>query len=222
MQEAGVFDEQLLEGVERIVIVACGTSYHAGLIGRYAIEEWARIPVEMDIASEYRYRNPVIKAGDLVGGDLPIRRDRRYVGRDAQGPRGWRAGARDHERYGLTGHAGGRRGAVHAGRPRDRGGGHEDLRLSGRRDVPARSAARRSCGARLPDDRLRRAAGRHQEPAPADRGDGRDRLPGRRRDLPRAGRSQSRSGRSRASGPQPTSSSTSGAMWACRSHWRGP
>jgi glucosamine--fructose-6-phosphate aminotransferase (isomerizing) len=50
------------------VIVACGTSYHAGLIGRYAIEEWARLPVEIDIASEYRYRNPVVGPGDLVVG----------------------------------------------------------------------------------------------------------------------------------------------------------
>jgi len=50
------------------VIVACGTSYHAGLVGRYAIERWARVPVEMDIASEYRYRDPVIGAGDLVIG----------------------------------------------------------------------------------------------------------------------------------------------------------
>ncbi len=50
------------------MIVACGTSYHAGLVGRYAIEEWARVPVEMDIASEYRYRNPVVGAGDLVIG----------------------------------------------------------------------------------------------------------------------------------------------------------
>jgi glucosamine--fructose-6-phosphate aminotransferase (isomerizing) len=54
--------------VGRIVIVACGTAYHAGLIGRYAIEEWARLPVEMDIASEYRYRNPVVGPGDLVIG----------------------------------------------------------------------------------------------------------------------------------------------------------
>ena len=48
--------------VGRIVIVACGTSYHAGLVGRYAIEQWARVPVEMDVASEFRYRDPV----DLV------------------------------------------------------------------------------------------------------------------------------------------------------------
>jgi glucosamine--fructose-6-phosphate aminotransferase (isomerizing) len=62
------FDEDLLRDVKRIVVVACGTSYHAGLIGRYAIEEWARIPVEMDVASEYRYRNPVVGPGDLVIG----------------------------------------------------------------------------------------------------------------------------------------------------------
>jgi glucosamine--fructose-6-phosphate aminotransferase (isomerizing) len=61
-------EDEFLRNVKRIVIVACGTSYHAGLIGRYAIEEWARVPVEMDIASEYRYRNPVVGPGDLVVG----------------------------------------------------------------------------------------------------------------------------------------------------------
>jgi glutamine---fructose-6-phosphate transaminase (isomerizing) len=61
-------DDELLAGCRRIVIVACGTSYHAGLIGRYALEGWARIPVEMDIASEYRYRDPVVGQGDLVIG----------------------------------------------------------------------------------------------------------------------------------------------------------
>jgi glutamine---fructose-6-phosphate transaminase (isomerizing) len=61
-------DDDLLRDCKRIVVVACGTSYHAGLIGRYALEEWARVPVEMDIASEYRYRNPVVGPGDLVIG----------------------------------------------------------------------------------------------------------------------------------------------------------
>jgi glucosamine--fructose-6-phosphate aminotransferase (isomerizing) len=61
-------DDQLLRGIKRVVIVACGTAYHAGLIGRYAIEQWARIPVEVDIASEYRYRNPVVTSDDLVIG----------------------------------------------------------------------------------------------------------------------------------------------------------
>jgi glutamine---fructose-6-phosphate transaminase (isomerizing) len=61
-------DDEYLKGIERIVIVACGTSYHAGLVGRYAIEQWARVPIEMDIASEYRYREPVHRPNDLVIG----------------------------------------------------------------------------------------------------------------------------------------------------------
>jgi glutamine---fructose-6-phosphate transaminase (isomerizing) len=67
LSDVDLSDEELRD-VGRIVIVACGTSYHAGLVGRYAIEEWARVPVEMDIASEYRYRNPVVGPGDLVVG----------------------------------------------------------------------------------------------------------------------------------------------------------
>jgi glutamine---fructose-6-phosphate transaminase (isomerizing) len=65
--EIGLSDDEL-RALKRITIVACGTSYHAGLVGRYAIEEWARVPVDMDIASEYRYRNPVVGPGDLVIG----------------------------------------------------------------------------------------------------------------------------------------------------------
>jgi len=64
----GPIDDAFLRGCRRIVIVACGTSYHAGLIGRYALEQWARVAVEMDIASEYRYRDPVVGPGDLVIG----------------------------------------------------------------------------------------------------------------------------------------------------------
>jgi glucosamine--fructose-6-phosphate aminotransferase (isomerizing) len=60
--------DELITRIRRIVIVACGTSYHAGLVGRYAIEQWARVPVEMDIASEYRYRDPVVGEDDLVIG----------------------------------------------------------------------------------------------------------------------------------------------------------
>jgi glucosamine--fructose-6-phosphate aminotransferase (isomerizing) len=62
------FDESILDGIDRIVIVACGTSFNAGLIGRYAIEEWARVSVDMDVASEYRYRNPIVGPNDLVIG----------------------------------------------------------------------------------------------------------------------------------------------------------
>jgi len=51
---------------ERIIIIACGTSWHAGLVGEYLIEEFARIPVEVEYASEFRYRNPIITSKDVV------------------------------------------------------------------------------------------------------------------------------------------------------------
>jgi glutamine---fructose-6-phosphate transaminase (isomerizing) len=55
-----------LKNVNRIIIVACGTSWHAGLVGEYLIEEFARVPVEVEYASEFRYRNPIINEKDLV------------------------------------------------------------------------------------------------------------------------------------------------------------
>ena len=67
LPDIGISDE-FLKNMRRVVIVACGTSYHAGLVGRYAIEWWSRLPVEMDIASEFRYRNPVLDEHDLVIG----------------------------------------------------------------------------------------------------------------------------------------------------------
>jgi glutamine---fructose-6-phosphate transaminase (isomerizing) len=60
--------EEEIRNLRRIVILACGTAYHAGVVGRYVIEEWARIPVEPDIASEWRYRNPVLSKDTLVIG----------------------------------------------------------------------------------------------------------------------------------------------------------
>jgi glucosamine--fructose-6-phosphate aminotransferase (isomerizing) len=57
-----------VRNLRRIVIVACGTAYHAGVVGRYIIEEWARLPVEPDIASEWIYRNPVLTRDTLVIG----------------------------------------------------------------------------------------------------------------------------------------------------------
>src|SRR3954465_592857 len=67
LESLGLTDEQI-SNLRRIVILACGTSYHAGVVGRYVIEEWARIPVEPDIASEWRYRNPVLSKDTLVIG----------------------------------------------------------------------------------------------------------------------------------------------------------
>jgi len=57
--------DSLLKEASRIVICACGTAYHAGLVGKYAIEKLARVPVEVDIASEYRNREPIIRPDDL-------------------------------------------------------------------------------------------------------------------------------------------------------------
>jgi glucosamine--fructose-6-phosphate aminotransferase (isomerizing) len=65
---SAVLSEERLRGLGRIVIVGCGTSYHAGLAGRLAIERWARIPVEVDIASEFRYREPILDRHTLVIG----------------------------------------------------------------------------------------------------------------------------------------------------------
>ena len=58
--------EDQLRNIRRIVILGCGTSWHAGLLGEYMIEETARIPVEVEYASEFRYRNPLIEEGTLV------------------------------------------------------------------------------------------------------------------------------------------------------------
>jgi glucosamine--fructose-6-phosphate aminotransferase (isomerizing) len=66
--DLGAISDDVLRGLRKVSIAACGTAYHAGLVGRYAIEQWARVPVEVDIASEYRYRNPVIGPGDLMVG----------------------------------------------------------------------------------------------------------------------------------------------------------
>nr|WP_294774374.1 glutamine--fructose-6-phosphate transaminase (isomerizing) [uncultured Flavobacterium sp.] len=67
IQMAGVEDniEKFLHS-QRILIVACGTSWHAGLVAEYIFEEFARIPVEVEYASEFRYRNPIINASDVV------------------------------------------------------------------------------------------------------------------------------------------------------------
>jgi glutamine---fructose-6-phosphate transaminase (isomerizing) len=160
LDEQDALDEAILAGVQRIVVVACGTAYHAGLIGRYAIEEWARVPVEMDIASEYRYRNPVVGPGDLVIGIS-------QSGETADtlaAMRLAREGAGDHQHARLAGHARRRRGALHARRAGDRRRRDQDVRLPGRRHVPAWPATGRAArnAARRAD---RRAGHRAQAPA---------------------------------------------------------
>jgi glucosamine--fructose-6-phosphate aminotransferase (isomerizing) len=67
LEGLGMSDDEVRE-LSRIVLVACGTAYHACVVGRYVIEEWARVPVEFDIASEWIYRNPVLDEHTLVIG----------------------------------------------------------------------------------------------------------------------------------------------------------
>ncbi len=59
-------DDERLAGLEKIFIIACGTSWHAGLVGKFYIEKLARIPVEIDIASEFRYRDPIVTDRSLT------------------------------------------------------------------------------------------------------------------------------------------------------------
>jgi glucosamine--fructose-6-phosphate aminotransferase (isomerizing) len=68
MLEALGMTELEVRNLRRIVIVACGTAYHSAVVGRYILEEWARVPVEPDIASEWIYRNPVLSKDTLVIG----------------------------------------------------------------------------------------------------------------------------------------------------------
>ncbi len=199
-------DDDFLRGIERIVIVACGTSYHAGLIGRYAIEQWARVPVEMDIASEYRYREPVHRPNDLVIGDHPVRRDRGHPRRDAARARERLQGPGDHQRDGQPGDPRRRRRPLHPIGDRGERRRDQDVRQPGRRDVPARPAARRAPGD-APAGADRRAGRRAQVAAvEAPGGDRRE----------REQRQGDRPGRARTSASSCTSAATSGSPSASR------
>ncbi len=61
-------DDKVLRMIDKVFVVACGTSYHAAMMAKYAIERWTRLPVEIDIASEFRYRDPVLDDRSLVIG----------------------------------------------------------------------------------------------------------------------------------------------------------
>ncbi len=65
LDELSMSDEDV-RGIEQVVIIACGSSYHSGLVGKYAIERWSRLPVHVELASEFRYRDPVVGRNTLV------------------------------------------------------------------------------------------------------------------------------------------------------------
>ncbi len=64
--DGGMIHEMILNSIDKIIVVACGTAAYAGLVGRYAIEHWCRIPVEVELAHEFRYRDPVVGVRTLV------------------------------------------------------------------------------------------------------------------------------------------------------------
>ena len=115
LSEVGMGDE-FLRRLRRIFIVACGTSYHAGLIVSYAIEQLARVPVQIDVASEFRYRAAGLRPGHAGHRHHAVGRDGRHARRDAARARGRLAGARAHQHHGQPGHARRRLRAVHARR----------------------------------------------------------------------------------------------------------
>src|SRR5215212_1900074 len=65
LDEMRLSDDDLRE-VDKIIVIACGTAFHAGLVAKYAIEHWTRIPCEVELASEFRYRDPIVGPGTLV------------------------------------------------------------------------------------------------------------------------------------------------------------
>jgi glucosamine--fructose-6-phosphate aminotransferase (isomerizing) len=65
LDELSMSDEDI-RGIEQVVIISCGSSYHSGLVGKYAIERWCRLPVQVEMASEFRYRDPVVGRSTLV------------------------------------------------------------------------------------------------------------------------------------------------------------
>src|ERR1700757_5172764 len=65
LDEQRLSDQELRE-IDKVFVVACGTAYHSGLLAKYAIEHWTRIPCEVELASEFRYRDPVLDRSTLV------------------------------------------------------------------------------------------------------------------------------------------------------------
>jgi glutamine---fructose-6-phosphate transaminase (isomerizing) len=107
---------ETFKDLKKIFIVACGTAYHAGIVGKYYIEKMARIPVEVDIASEFRYRDPIIRRTLHVHCGEPERRDQRYPGSPEGSPT---AGGQDHGRdqRWVPPSPGSRPGGIHLRRP---------------------------------------------------------------------------------------------------------
>ena len=95
LNEMAISDADL-KAIDKVTLLACGTSWHAALVGKFMIEELAKLPVEVDYGSEYRYRNPIINDEDARGRDHAVGRNRRHPGgacakRKGRAPAAWRS-----------------------------------------------------------------------------------------------------------------------------------
>ena len=138
LEEMTITDAQLA-AVEKVTILACGTSWHAGLVGKYLIEKLARLPVEVDYGSEYRYRNPIVGRNTLAivitqSGETA---DTLAALREAKGKG---AQHRHLQRRRQHGDARDRRHRLHARGAGDRRRVHQGLHVAARRAAPARAA----------------------------------------------------------------------------------
>lgn len=128
--------------VDRVHVIACGTASYAGLYGKYLLETLARLPTEWDVASEYRYRDPVVDSEDPRPRHQPVGGDHRHPG----GPEGGQAQGgplpRGHQRQGEHPDAGGGGRPLHPRRAGDRGGLHQGLHGHARGHGPPRRLVR--------------------------------------------------------------------------------
>ena len=147
LDEVRISDDELRE-VDKIIIIACGTAFYAGLVAKYAIEHWTRIPCEVELAHEFRYRDPILTRSTLVvaisqSGETA---DTLMAIRHARAAALEGAGDLQHQR--LDDPARVRRGHLHPRRARDRGRLDQGLHHPGDRLLPARALPRPGARAR--------------------------------------------------------------------------
>jgi len=140
LEEIGLAQEQI-RGLRKIFIVACGTSWHAGLVGKYLFEELAKITTEVDIASEFRYRNPLVARTICLS---PSRSpgDRGHARSHARSEETGRDSRRYLQCGGFDRKPGGGWGHLHACRSRDRRGIDQGLYRPTHRALPIRPLSR--------------------------------------------------------------------------------
>ena len=149
LEEMKITDAQLA-AVERVTILACGTSWHAALVGKFMIEQLARMPVEVDYGSEYRYRNPIVAPNTLAVVITQSGETADTLAALREAKRDGAAQHRDLQRRRQHGHARDRRHDLHARRPGDRRRLDQGVHLAAGRAVPARrcTSARRAARCR--------------------------------------------------------------------------